>query len=58
MTGKEFRKWRRDLEISQQTVADHARCDKSTICRWEKESFNLLPELYERVLDFVSCNEN
>ena len=37
MTGKEFRRWRRSLEISQQVVADHAECNKSTICRWEKE---------------------
>ena len=36
MTGKEFRRWRRSLEISQQVVADYAECNKSTICRWEK----------------------
>ena len=46
MTGKEFRKWRRSLEISQQVVADYAECNKSTICRWEKEQIKIYPDLY------------
>lgn len=52
MTGKEFRRWRRSLEISQQVVADHAECNKSTICRWEKEQIKIYPDLYQKVMDF------
>lgn len=53
MTGKEFRKWRRSKEISQQVVADYARCNKSTICRWEKDSINVVPELYDKIMEFM-----
>jgi DNA-binding XRE family transcriptional regulator len=52
MTGKEFRRWRRSLEISQQVVADYAECNKSTICRWEKEQIKIYPDLYQKVMDF------
>lgn len=52
MTGKEFRRWRRSLEISQQVVADYAECNKSTICRWEKEQIKIYPDLYSKVMDF------
>lgn len=59
MTGQEFRMWRRTKEISQQTVANHAKCNKATICRWEKEKINLLPELYEKVMEFYKLeNDN
>lgn len=54
MTGKEFRKWRRSLEISQQVVADYAECNKSTICRWEKEQIKIYPDLYSKVMDFYN----
>lgn len=47
MTGKEFRRWRRNLEISQQTVADFVGCHKSTICRWEKEQIKIYPDIYD-----------
>ena len=50
MTGKEFRIWRRYKEISQQVVASFAECNKSTICRWEKEQMNLYPDLYNKVM--------
>lgn len=58
MTGTEFRKWRRSLEISQQVVADFARCNKSTICRWEKEQISLLPDLYEKIMIFYGFGSN
>lgn len=57
MTGIEFRKWRREREISQQEVAEFVKCNKSTICRWEKGNMNLLPELYEKVMEFVRVKE-
>lgn len=53
MKGKEFRKWRRDREISQQKVADYVGCNKSTICRFEQEKFNLLPELQDKITEFI-----
>ena len=52
MTGKEFRKWRREKEISQQVVADYIGCNKSNICRWEKEQINLSPKLYVKMREF------
>lgn len=54
MTGKEFRKWRRNLEITQQEVADIVKCHKTTICRWEKEQLVLADDLYERILKFYN----
>lgn len=54
MTGKEFRKWRRSLEITQQTVAIYVGCSKSTICKWEKEEFNLIPGYYDLVIKYVN----
>lgn len=57
MTGQEFRRWRRTKEFSQQVVADYAECNKSTICRWEKEKINLLLELYEKVMEFYESNQ-
>ena len=56
MTGKEFRKWRRYKEISQQVVAYYVGCNKSTICRWEKEQINLYPDLYNKVMEFYETN--
>lgn len=56
MTNKEFRKWRRSLEITQQAVADYVGCSKSTICRWERDEFNLLPEFYQLVMKYVTEN--
>lgn len=52
MTGKEFRKWRRSQEISQQEVADNVKCSKSAICRWESGEIDFRPMLYERVMNF------
>lgn len=57
MTGIEFRKWRREREISQQEVAEFVKCNKSTICRWEKGNMNLLQELYEKVMEFARVKE-
>lgn len=57
MNGKKFRKWRRNLEISQQTVADFCGCHKSTICRFEKEQINLLPHLMEKLIEFVNIHK-
>lgn len=58
MTGKEFRKWRRSLEISQQVVADYAECNRSTICRWEKEELNIVSDLYEKIMEFYKENKD
>ena len=58
MTGKEFRRWRRSLEIYQQTVADFVGCHKSTICRWEKEQITIYPDIYEKILEFYKENKD
>lgn len=57
MTGSEFRRWRRNREISQQVVASFANCNKSTICRWEQEKIKLLPDLYKMVMEFYKSNQ-
>lgn len=57
MTGSEFRRWRRNQEISQQVVASFANCNKSTICRWEQEKIKLLPDLYKMVMEFYKSNQ-
>ena len=57
MTGSEFRRWRRNQEISQQVVAEFAKCNKSTICRWEQEKIKLLPDLYVKVMEFYQSNQ-
>ena len=54
MKGKKFRKWRRSKEISQQKVADYCGCHKSTICRFEKGQINLLPNLMEKLFEFMN----
>lgn len=56
MTGSEFRRWRRSLEITQQEVADTIGCNKSTICRWEKEQLILADSLYEKILYYYNSN--
>lgn len=57
MTGSEYRRWRRNQEISQQVVAEFAKCNKSTICRWEQEKIKLLPDLYVKVMEFYQSNQ-
>jgi DNA-binding XRE family transcriptional regulator len=54
VTGQEFRKWRREREITQQVVADYCDINKSTICRWEKDLINLRECIYLRVMEYVS----
>lgn len=53
MSGREFRKWRREREITQQVVANYCDINKSTICRWEKELIDLREYIYLRVIDYV-----
>lgn len=52
MNGAEFRQWRRFYEISQQVVANYCKCNKSTICRYEKGQIELLPHLMEKLIEF------
>ena len=52
MTGSEFRKWRRSQEITQQEIATMVGCNKSTICRWEKNQLILANELYEKIFNY------
>ena len=56
MTGKEFRKWRRNEDITQQEVADSIGADKSTISRWEHELISISNTLYNKILQFKKSN--
>ena len=53
MTGKEFRKWRREREISQEEVGTFCMVDKSTICRWEKDLIKIHKNIYRKIMEFV-----
>lgn len=56
MTGLEFRKWRRSQEITQQEIANMVGCNKSTICRWEKNQLMLADSLYTQILKIYTDN--
>lgn len=53
MTGNEFRKWRRNADITQQQVADVILVDKSTISRWEHDLINISDTLYNKLKQFM-----
>jgi transcriptional regulator with XRE-family HTH domain len=53
LTGKEFRKWRRNADITQQQVADVILVDKSTISRWEHDLINISDTLYNKLNKFM-----
>ncbi len=56
MTGKEFRKWRRNEDITQNLVAEYCDINISTISRWEHELIQLNEYIYLRVMEFVAQN--
>ena len=53
MSGKEFRKWRRNADITQEQVADVIVADKSTISRWEHELISISDTLYGKLMNFM-----
>jgi transcriptional regulator with XRE-family HTH domain len=56
MSGNEFRKWRRNEDITLEKVAKTIKVDKSTISRWEHELINISETLYNKFMDFVKAN--
>lgn len=54
MTGKEFRKWRRNQDITQQQIADKVEVNKCTISRWENGLINIHGELYNKLIKIVT----
>ena len=58
ISNEEFRKWRRDEEISQGLIAFYVGCNKTTISRWEKGQINISLELYERIMKFYKENKD
>ena len=58
ISNEEFRKWRREEEISQGLIAFYVGCDKTTINRWEKGQINISLELYERIMKFYKENKD
>ena len=53
MSGKEFRKWRRNQDITQEQVAETIVVDKSTISRWEHELISISKTLYNKLDKFM-----
>ena len=53
VSGNEFRKWRRNEDITQEQVAEIIIADKSTISRWEHEYINISDTLYNKLLNFM-----
>lgn len=59
VSGNEFRKWRRNEDITQEQVAEIIIADKSTISRWEHEYINISDTLYNKLLNFMEeVNQN
>lgn len=56
MSGKEFRKWRRVNEYTQQQIADFCNIDKSTISKWENEVIIISDKIYNNINDFITAN--
>lgn len=53
VTGKEFRKWRRNEDITQQEVADYCNINSCTISRWEHELISLNETIYNQIVQFI-----
>jgi transcriptional regulator with XRE-family HTH domain len=53
LSGKEFRKWRRNADITQEQVASVIVVDKSTISRWEHELISISDTLYNKLNKFM-----
>jgi transcriptional regulator with XRE-family HTH domain len=58
MTGKEFRRWRRNEDITQDKVADMCGIDKSTVSRWENELIVISDKHYDNVMNFIDYITN
>ena len=52
ITGSEFRKWRRNLDITQEEVAESIGCTVSAISRWESGEIDFRQSLYDKVIKF------
>jgi len=53
VSGKEFRKWRRNNDITQEQVAEIIVVNKSTISRWEHELISISDTLYNKLNKFM-----
>ncbi|MDF2844048.1 MAG: helix-turn-helix protein [Herbinix sp.] len=58
MTGKEFRRWRRNEDITQDKVADMCGIDKSTVSRWENELIVISDKHYNNIMNFIDYMTN
>jgi predicted transcriptional regulator len=57
MSGMEFRKWRRDNEISQQRIANLCDVHKGTICNWEKGKTKIGSKIDEDIVKIMAYIE-
>lgn len=53
MSGKDFRRWRRNADITQEQVAEIIVVNKSTISRWEHELISISNTLYNKLNKFM-----
>ena len=53
MSGKDFRRWRRNADITQEQVAEIIVVNKSTISRWEHELISISDTLYNKLNKFM-----
>lgn len=56
MSGREFRKWRRNNDLTQDEIAEFCNMDKSTISRWENDLVVITEKNYKALLEFINRN--
>ncbi|MDF2544248.1 MAG: helix-turn-helix protein [Herbinix sp.] len=56
MTGKEFRKWRRINELTQDEVSEQCNIDTATISRWERDKAIITEKNYKALLELMNSN--
>ena len=53
MTGKQFRKWRRMMDLTQSEIAKEINVDRSVISKFENEKIDLYRATSEKLMKFV-----
>lgn len=56
MTGKEFRKWRRINDFTQEEIATTCNINKSIISRWENDLVVITEKNYKSLLEYRNQN--
>jgi transcriptional regulator with XRE-family HTH domain len=53
MSGKEFRKWRRLHDITQDRIALNCDTSISTVSKWENDLLVISENTYEKIISFM-----